>query len=126
VPTSITIIGFGSPSLLPVYRRLTGIPFAMFTDPTRNLYRLLDMGWSLNMGPRPKYFNNVNEVAWIWGQIMQMKKEEKTVRFKGGGWWWVGGEFLIREEKPIWCHRMSSYRDHTDVDVIKRIVGADD
>jgi hypothetical protein len=122
VPTSITIIGLGSPSLIPIYRSYTGIPFQIFTDPTRRLHKLLGMSWSLNFGCRPRYYSEVNEVKWILGQFKQMKKESKEVRFKGGAWWWVGGEFLIRDGKLVWCNRMSSYRDHSEMDVVKKLL----
>jgi hypothetical protein len=125
IPTSITVIGLGSPELLPKYRQSTGIPFALFTDPTRKLYRLLGMGWSLSMGPRPNYFNNVNEFKWVLNQCVDMKNERKDLRFQGGGWWWVGGEFLIKEGRVVWCHRMQNYRDHAEVEVLKKLVGAD-
>jgi hypothetical protein len=82
------------------------------------------MTWSLNFGKRPDYFNDVNEMEWIFGQLKEMKRA-KEQRFKAGAWWWVGGEFLIREGRVIWCHRMRNYRDHTNPDVIKKIVGAD-
>jgi hypothetical protein len=83
------------------------------------------MGWSVNMGARPRYFSRVNEVKWIVGQLEQIKNEKREVRFKGGAWWWVGGEFLIRDGKLIWCHRMKNYRDHTEVDKVKKLLSAD-
>jgi hypothetical protein len=90
VPTSITIIGLGSPALIPAYRKFTQTPFSIFTDPTRRLHRALGMGWSLSMGPKAKYFGETGAVQWLLGQLGQMKGAEKAVRWRGGAWWWVG------------------------------------
>jgi len=78
------------------------------------------------MGARPQYFNKVNEISWIAGQLKQMKRvEEKEIRMKGGAWWWVGGEFLIREGRIVWAHKMRNYRDHVEMEELKRLVGAE-
>ncbi|KAF2666078.1 hypothetical protein BT63DRAFT_416499 [Microthyrium microscopicum] len=121
-PTSITIIGLGDPALIPLYRSATRTPFPIYTDPTRRLHRMLGMGWSLNIGSRPNYFRGTNEVKWVIGQIRDMRKVEENIRLKGGAWWWVGGEYLIRDGKVTWCHRMRNYRDHVEMNVIKKLL----
>jgi hypothetical protein len=110
--------------MLPVYRKITGTKFAIYTDPTRKLYRLLGMSWTLNMGPKNEYYGE-SVAKWIHSQIKEMKNEPNDLRFRGGAWWWVGGEFLIRDGRVVWCHRMKNYRDHIELDVIRKIVGAD-
>jgi hypothetical protein len=37
----------------------------------------------------------------------------------------MGGEFLIREGSVVWCHRMSSYRGHAEMEVVKRLLGVE-
>jgi hypothetical protein len=81
------------------------------------------MGWTLNLGSRPEYFQR-NESKWIVAQVKQMMKEKKQ-GLKGGAWWWIGGEFLIRQGKLVWCHRMKNYRDHAEMDVLKKLLMAD-
>jgi hypothetical protein len=77
------------------------------------------------MGSRPSYYHDENEVTWVLGQLKQMRSQKKGLRMKGGGWWWVGGEFLVRDGEPIWCHRMKTYRDHVEMDVIKKLLTAE-
>ena len=55
IPTSIIIIGCGSPNLIPHYKAQTGCPFPIFADPSRKLYKVLGMSWTLDIGPRADY-----------------------------------------------------------------------
>ena len=82
VPSSITIIGLGSPKLIPQYRQYTSCPFPIYADPSRKLYKLLGMGWTLNPGKRAGYMDNINEVGWLTGQFKQVAKTEKNLRLK--------------------------------------------
>ena len=45
---------------------------------------------------------------------------------KGGDFWQVGGEFLIENGEVLWCHRMTSTRDHTEVPELRRVLGLDE
>ncbi|EON63521.1 hypothetical protein W97_02749 [Coniosporium apollinis CBS 100218] len=74
IPTSIIIIGCGSPNLIPHYKAQTGCPFPIFADPSRKLYKVLGMSWTLDMGPRADYMvdregKEINELKWVSGQI---------------------------------------------------------
>jgi len=126
IPTSITIIGLGSPALISAYRRRTNIPFPIYADPTRKLYKLLGMQWTIRAGPRCDYMKDVNEVQWVKGQVKQVLEEDKRLRRKGGNLLWVGGEFMWRDGEVVWCHRMKTYRGHSEISVIKRLLGVED
>lgn len=79
IPTSIIIIGCGSPNLIPHYKAQTGCPFPIFADPSRKLYKVLGMSWTLDIGPRADYMvdkegKEISEVAWISGQVREWAK----------------------------------------------------
>jgi hypothetical protein len=119
VPTSITIIGLGNPGLIPAYRKHTGTPFPIFTDPSRQLHRLLGMGRALPLGKLRKQPGASRQ------QVLEMRRESRALRGQGGPRLWMGGEFLLREGAVAWCNRMGSYRGHATVDAVKRLLGVD-
>ncbi|KAK5005392.1 hypothetical protein LTR28_007771 [Elasticomyces elasticus] len=126
-PTSITIIGCGSPRMIPYYRSTTGTPFTIYADPSRALYKALHMSWSLNIGPsRPDYMKDISPPAWLAGQVKQIARNEAALKFRGGNWLQIGGEFLFQDGEVRWCHRMRNYRDHTEVRVLRRVLEIDE
>lgn len=125
-PTSITIIGLGSPELINSYRKRTGCPFPIYADPTKRLYKALGMNWTLRVGKNPEYMKGISGKQWVMDQVKLMNTFEKKMRGRGGHMLWVGGEFLFRNEEVVWCHRMKSYRGHSEIDVIKKILDVED
>lgn len=125
VPTSIVIIGCGSPDLIRHYKAVTGTVFPVFAEPTRKLFKGLGMGWTLDIGKRPDYMKDISPPAWLAGQIVQVSKVKGRNKFKGGNLLQVGGEFLFSDEEVIWCHRMKDYRNHTEMDVLRRVLEID-
>lgn len=127
VPTSITIIGLGDPKLIPFYRRFTGTKFPIFTDPSRSLHRHLGMTWSLNIGKRPQYaeMTALQATREAVRQTASLSESHQDAAKMAGGYLWVGGEFLIKDGKAIWCHRMKNYRDHTEMDVLTQLLGVE-
>ncbi len=121
MPTSITIIGLGNPGLIPAYRKHTGTPFPIFTDPSRRLHKLLGMGRALPLGKLRKQQAGGSSRR----QLLEMRRENRAMRGQGGSRLWMGGEFLIREGAVAWCNRMGSYRGHAGVDVVKRLLGVE-
>jgi len=126
IPTSIIIIGLGAPGLIRHYRKTTGCPFPIFTDPTKSLYKTLGMSWSLDIGrKRPEYMKDISPPAWLAGQLKQMSQTEANLRFRGGNWLYLGSEMLFEAGEVVWVHRMKNYRDHAEVDVLRRVLGID-
>lgn len=126
VPTSIIVIGCGSPALIPHYKTVTECPFPIFADPTRKLFKALGMGWTVNIGTRrPEYMKEVSPPAWLAEQFRQMGKTKGHKKFKGGNWLQIGGEFLFEDEKITWCHRMKNYRGHAEIETLRRILEID-
>lgn len=128
VPTSIVVIGCGSPRMINAYKQFTGCPFPIFADPTRQLYRALGMSWTLDFGinKRPDYMKNIAPPAWLAGQLKQISKSRGRDGLRGGNWLQIGGEFLFENGDVAWCHRMRHYRDHTEVDTLRRLLDIDD
>ena len=72
VPTFIAIVGCGSPTLIKQYAEQTNCPFPLYTDPTRNLYKELNMTSTLTMGPRPDYDRKgtfATVVSSMWNNV---------------------------------------------------------
>ena len=56
IPTEIILISCGKPDLLPQYQKWTEYGhFPVYAEPTRQLFKTLGMGWSMNYGKRPEY-----------------------------------------------------------------------
>jgi len=132
--TSIVIIGCGEPDLIPHYQRLTGCPFPMFADPSRQLFKRLGMKTNLNLGlHRPEYMQDTSTVAWLGGQLIEVARNvrnpdgiRKRDVFRGGNFLQVGGEFLFEDGQVIFAHRMRNYRDHTAISVLRQLLGLDE
>lgn len=123
VPTSIIVIGCGSPALIPHYKAVTECPFPIFADPSRKLFKRLGMSWSLDIGSkRPEYMKEISPPAWLLEQIRQVSKTRGMKKFKGGNWLQIGGEFLFQNGQVIWCHRMKNYRGHAEIQVLKQLL----
>ncbi|KAI9742181.1 MAG: hypothetical protein M1818_004081 [Claussenomyces sp. TS43310] len=152
VPTSITIIGCGSPSFIPMYRESTGCPFPIYADPTRTLHEGLGMQSTLALGPRPK-FQRKSQLRTLFDSIVQeLRYFAQGSALRGGPPRQVGGEFLFEAHDPArdlvsaskssddaappapllekdkevtWCHRMRNTRDHAEIPVIRKVLGLD-
>lgn len=126
IPTSIVVIGCGSPALINHYKEQTGCPFPIFADPTRKLYRVLGMSMNLNIGMRrPGYMKDVSPPAWLLEQLKQMGKTPGKKKFKGGNWMQIGGEFLFQDGQVVWCHRMKNFRNHAEIPILKKVLEID-
>ncbi|KIW09220.1 uncharacterized protein PV09_00147 [Verruconis gallopava] len=125
-PTSITIIGLGSPELINSYRKRTNCPFPIYSDPTKRLYKALGMKWVLRPGKNPQYMKGISSKAWVMSQVEEMNSIDERLKYRGGHMLWVGGEFLFRQSEVVWCHRMKTYRGHSEVDVIKKVLEIDE
>lgn len=127
IPTSIVVIGCGSPALIPHYKKTSGCPFPIFAEPSRKLFKILGMSMSVNIGARrPGYMKEVSPPAWLLEQLVQMSKTKGMKKFKGGNWLQIGGEFLFQDGQAVWCHRMKNFRNHAEITVLKRVLEIED
>lgn len=155
IPTFIAVVGCGDPSLIPMYQEATSCPFPIYADPTRQLYDLLGMTRTLDLGTRPDY-QRASLVTMAAQSVFQGIKQLKGGKaLKGGNYAQVGGEFLFEpinintpasspavfeenkelgitappadgEDKRVtWCHRMKNTRDHAEIPELREILGLD-
>ncbi|KAI9792712.1 MAG: hypothetical protein M1816_001811 [Peltula sp. TS41687] len=123
-PTSIIVIGCGSPDLIPMYIETTGCRFPIYADPSRKIFDLLGMTKTLTLGPaRPDYMRRSLLTNIVLSFVQVIKSGNGA--FKGGDYRQVGGEFLFEDGKLVWCHRMKNTRDHGEVPVLKQLLGFD-
>lgn len=127
VPTSIAIIGCGSPTLIPHYKSVTGTVFPIYADPSRQLFKGLGMSRTFDIGSRrPEYMKDISPPAWLAGQVKQVSQVPGfRQKFRGGNPMQVGGEFLWQDGRVRWCHRMRNYRDHTEMEVLRKVLEID-
>jgi len=128
IPTSIIVIGCGSPELIGLYKAQTQCPFPIFADPSREIFKRLGMSLSANAGlryKRPEYMKDISPPAWLFEQFRQMSRTKGMKKFKAGNWLQIGGEFLFQDGRVVWCHRMKHYRNHVEIETLKNILEID-
>lgn len=120
VPTTLTIIGCGDPSLLKDYAANSKCAFPIYADPSRELYDKLGMTSTLNSGAQPSYQTSsfVSVVTKSFAQLVG----SGSGALKGGSFSQVGGDFVFEDGKPAWCHRMRNTRDHTEIPQLKKLI----
>jgi len=127
IPTSIIVIGCGSPELIRHYKAVTGCPFPIFADPTRQVFKNLGMNINFNAvrNKRPDYMKDISPLKWVHQQTAGQMKVKGLKKFRGGNVFQIGGEFLFQDGQIAWCHRMRNFRNHAEVDTIKRVLEID-
>ena len=130
-----------------MYKEATACQYPIYTDPSRRLYRIFGMVRTLNLGNRvPRYIRHSFMSGIIQSIIQALKRIYQGDLFKAGDIKQVGGEFLFENTSEVnqtsdanstetsdsnsrvnvtWCHRMANTRDHSEVEVIRRILGVD-
>ncbi|EEP78801.1 predicted protein [Uncinocarpus reesii 1704] len=133
--TSLVVIGCGATSLIPMYAKTTSCSFPIYTDPTSRLYTIFGMTRTWSLGPVPQYLQHSTLALVIKGITQGLRRTLSGDALKSGDMAQVGGEFLFKigpEKKDskqsvtvAWCHRMKTTRDHTEVPILKQIMGAE-
>ncbi|KAA6407693.1 MAG: hypothetical protein FRX48_08531 [Lasallia pustulata] len=123
--TQIVVIGCGQPDLISMYRQTTTCPFPIYADPTRKLYDILGMTRTLDLGPKSPEYMQKTLLSVMVGSFFQGLKSGRGAT-KGGDYRQVGGEFLFEDGKVMWGHRMRNTRDHTELPMLRKVLGLDD
>ena len=124
IPTEIAVIGCGNPDLIPMYTESTNCPFPIYSDPTKELYKRLNMVRTLDLGPQaPEYMHQSFLLLTLKSTIQSIMSGRKML--SGGDYSQVGGEFLFHDGKVTWCHRMRNTRDHAEIPEIRKQLGVD-
>lgn len=132
-PTSIIIIGCGQPDLIQHFKSFMGCAFTIYADPSRQLFKKLGMRLSLNVGrQRPEYMGELGLLSSSKVEIQRISKSLKDPNglrkrdlVRGGNPMQIGGEFLFENGDVIWCHRMTTYRNHAEVRYLRRLLQLD-
>ncbi|MCJ1351631.1 MAG: hypothetical protein MMC33_001615 [Icmadophila ericetorum] len=123
-PIEIAVIGCGNPDLIPMYTETTNCPFPIYSDPTKALYKRLNMVRTLDLGPTaPEYLSQSFFLLAVKSTIQSIMSGRKML--SGGDYSQVGGEFLFEDGKVTWCHRMRNTRDHAEIPEIRKQLGVD-
>ncbi|KAF2397663.1 hypothetical protein EJ06DRAFT_558664 [Trichodelitschia bisporula] len=124
--TRITIIGPGSPTLIPSYLSATSSPYTLLSEPTGQLYDVLGFIRTLSLGDKkPSYVKR----SMLVGSLASIAQAFGTGRemLKGGEFDRNGGEILwVRKEDEWnveWIHRMRNTRGHAEIDTLKQVLG---
>jgi len=123
-PPRIIIIGCGAPDLIREYAATTSCAYPMYSDPTRAVFSALNLTSTLDMGTaRPAYQQDTTAgvVVSSFFQTLGGLKGGKALR--AGNYAQVGGEFLFEGGRAKWCHRMRHTRDHSELQVLRGVLG---
>lgn len=111
--TQVIIVGHGSPSMIPGYRKHLACPFPIYTDPTRKLQDALGILPAPLSGndsvARQKFLLRLNRAFDMFVAATKMSS------FRGGDRRQLGGEFIMMESSCSFAHRMRLPADHTPV-----------
>ena len=118
------MVGCGSTDLIEFYREASSCHFPLYADPTRKLYEELGMIRTKVLSKRPDY--QQRSILSISLESIYQGLSSGRKAFKGGDFWQVGGEFLIENGEVLWCHRMASTRDHTEIPELRRVLGLEE
>ena len=134
VPTSIIVIGCGQPGIIEAFKSFTGCSFTIYADPSRQLFKKLGMNLSLTVGrQRPEYMGELGllssskvEIQRITTSLKDPNGLRKRDLLRGGNPMQIGGEFLFENGEVLWCHRMTTYRNHAEVGYLRRLLQLDE
>lgn len=84
------------------------------------------MRQTLMYGSRPDYMSKSSAWEMTVKSLMPAVKAKRRDKLAGGNLMQVGGEFLFEEGAPVWCRRMMTYRDHTEMKILKRVLEMDE
>lgn len=80
------------------------------------------MSKNLSMGDkRPDYQTHTS--AQMIAESLGQSLASGTKVFSGGAYNQLGGEMLFEDGEVTWCHRMRNTRDHTEIAVLKEVLG---
>jgi len=114
------------PHLIPRYTTNTTCPFRIYADPTRKLYKALGMHMTVQYGARPNYMSQNSAWEMTVKSLMPAVRAKRRDKLAAGNLMQVGGEFLFEDGEPAWCRRMQTYRDHTEMKIIRRVLEMDE
>ncbi|BDD58052.1 hypothetical protein MPDQ_005302 [Monascus purpureus] len=123
-PAKLLVIGCGDPSRINAYKAESSCAFPVFTDPTCCLHDKLQLKRSLSRGSDPSYTQNS-----LWGHIgrsLRQMARSGLGAFRGGEYSQNGGEWVFRDGRCEWVHRMEDTVDRVPGSELRKIIRGDD
>ncbi|KAJ7902029.1 AhpC/TSA antioxidant enzyme-domain-containing protein, partial [Mycena olivaceomarginata] len=122
----LVIISNGSYEMIKSYRRIFRTPFALYTDPTHQVYNALGMTLqTLEKGPRGSYVRH-GLMSGIGMVVANAVKNGVPVWKDGGEISQLGGEFILGPGMTCsWVHRMRYTRNHVPILQVVEAAGVD-
>ncbi|KAJ7925002.1 AhpC/TSA antioxidant enzyme-domain-containing protein, partial [Mycena leptocephala] len=122
----LIIISNGSYEMIKSYRRIFRTPFALYTDPTHQVYNTLGMTLqTMEKGPRGNYVRH-GLMTGIGMVVVNAVKVGMPVWKDGGEIKQLGGEFVFGPGMTCsWAHRMRYTRDHVPILKVIEAAGVD-
>ena len=123
---NLVVISDGSPKMIAAYRKVFKCPFPIFTDPTRDLYRILGMTLrTLDAGPANEAGDYITH-GTLGGLGMVLKNAVRMPLADAGDIKQLGGEFLLGPGLVChYAHRMHTTKSHEPVRELLRRAGVD-
>lgn len=79
---------------------------------------------SLTISGRPSYVKQ-SLLSLIIRSVKQMVRSGYGA-FKGGDFWQNGGEWIFREGRCVWVHRMETTADHLTAEELVKVLSGDE
>ena len=107
-----------------MYTKETACPYPIYADPSKKLYNVFGMTRTLSLGNKSPEYMQYSVPSAIIRAIYQGLRAGRDA-LKGGDYFQVGGEFLFDDGEVTWCHRMKNTRDHSEIPVMRKVIGLD-
>lgn len=124
-PAQIIIIGCGDRSLIEPYTHETSDKFPIYTDSSGAIYEKLKMIRSYTGLREPPPYSSESLFSAFF-QDMKQRWRQGWLSIKGGSGSQQGGEWVFRDGKLKYAHRMQSSNDHLTADQLVNILKLDD
>lgn len=121
-PAQIIIIACGQWTLIKKYAEDTDCLFPIYANFDRSLYKGFGMGNAISMGPRRDW--QAAPTTQIVRNSFFQAVGRITDIFQSGNYMQVGGEVIYQNGIVVFCHRMLSTRDHTEIENVGELIGA--
>jgi hypothetical protein len=124
-PSQLIIIGCGKPSRIVPYTSETEAAFPIYTDPSGKIYDKLQMKKTFACISRPPSYTQISFFRGLLKSLKQMGRSGIQA-IKGGSWRQNGGEWIFRDGRCVYVHRMENVSDHLTAEQLLDLLRTDD
>lgn len=120
-PVKLTIVGCGQVGPVADYKKRTKCPYPVYSDPSKKLYKALDMVEHLGIGDKHPEYIKTGLVSGVFSSLFTALSAGGNM-LKGGDFAQNGGELLFVDGKLKWIHRMQNTRDHAEIAELEKVL----